>query len=532
MSTQLLLTFLCLVVIFLWRHWLLKNKHSPVYQWPLLGMLPSLLFNLSTIHDFFTQALRRTGGTFLLKGPSFINADYILTSDPANINHIFNKNAANYDKGPDFKAIMEAVGDGIFNVEGESWKLQRKLLHSLLNNSEFEGHAMHILTQKTRSTLMPVLDRAASRNNNDELVDLQDVFKRFMFDNMCLLVLGFDPHYLPAVESDDGGRLPDSACGKAFEVLEEVALCRHIVPMCVWRLQQRLQIGMEWKFSRAWSTLDQLLYGSIKRRKQELATKHSVDNDVTKRDKLDLLTQILVMKDEDDIGDKNIIDKTSDKFLRDTTFTLVAAGRDSITAGLTWLIWCVANHPYVEKRILEELRQVMTTRLSSKIDGEERGGFFRNEELNKLVYLHATACETLRLYPPVPFEHKCAMESDVLPSGHTIRKEDKILFSIYTMARMEEIWGEDCMEFKPERWISDKGTILHFPSYKFMTFLTGARTCLGKNMSFKQVKSLASALLWNYKFELIDDGSSVRPAVSMMLFMKDGLKMRVSKRDH
>ncbi|CAL1391704.1 unnamed protein product [Linum trigynum] len=525
MSTQLLLTFLSLV-IFLW-HWLLRNKHSPLYQWPLLGMLPSLLFNLSTIHDFITGALRRTGGTFLLKGPSFINADYLVTSDPTNINHIFNKNAANYEKGPDFKAIMEAVGDGIFNVEGESWKLQRKLLRSLLNNSEFEAHSTHILTQKMRSKLMPVLDRAA-RMDNDELVDLQDVFKRFMFDNMCLLVLGFDPHYLPAVGSDDG-KLPDNACGKAFEVLEEVALCRHIVPMCVWRLQQRLQIGMEWKFSRAWRTLDQLLYGSIKRRKQELATKH---NDVTKRDKLDLLTQILVMKDEDDGGDKNLIDKTSDKFLRDTTFTLLIAGRDTITAGLTWLIWSVTSHPVVEKRIIQELAQVMASRMSSATDGRERGGFLRSDELNNVVYLHATVCETLRLYPPVPFEHKCAVEADVLPSGHTVRKEERILFSIYTMARMEEIWGEDCMEFKPERWISEKGTMLHVPSSKFMTFLTGARTCLGKNMSFTQIKSLASALLWNYKFELIDDGSSGRPAVSMMLFMKDGLKMRVSKRDH
>ncbi|CAI0454922.1 unnamed protein product [Linum tenue] len=322
-------------------------------------------------------------------------------------------------------------------------------------------------------------------------------------------------------------------CGKAFDQLEEVVIYRFIVPMCVWRLQRRLKIGMEWKFIRAWSTLDQLLYGSINRKKQELATKNFVDNDVHKINKMDLVTQILIMEDEDDGGDEKFIDKTSNKFLRDTAFTLIAAGRDTVAAALTWLIWCVANHPVVEKRILEELKQVMAVRPSSAIDdGEEKGGFFRNDELNKLVYLHATVCETLRLYPPVPFEHKCTVEADVLPSGHTVRKEERIIFSIYAMARMEEIWGEDCLEFKPERWISEKGTILHVPSYKFMTFLTGTRTCLGKNMSFTQVKSLASALLWNYKFELINDGCSVKPAVGMVLFMKDGLKTRVSKRDH
>ncbi|CAI0454988.1 unnamed protein product [Linum tenue] len=534
MSTQLLLTFLYLAIFLC--YWLLRNKHSLLCQWPLLGMLPSLLVNVRALHDFITEGLRRAGGTFLFKGPSFIKADYLVMSDPANINHIFNKNAANYDKGRDFKAIMEALGDGIFNVDGDSWKLQRKLLHSLLNNSEFEGHSTQILTQKMRSTLMPVLDRAARRRRtteNDQLVDLQDVFKRFMFDNMCLLVLGFDPHYLPDVGSDDGGRLPDCECGKAFDVLERVAIYRHVVPVCLWRLQHRLGIGIEGECFRAWSTLDQFLYGSIKRKKQELATKHSVSNDVHERKKLDLLTQVLVMKDEDDGGDGKIIDKKSDRFLRDITLTLIAAGRDTITACLTWVIWCVANHPAIEKKILQELRQVMAARLlSSDIDGEERGGFFRNDELNKLVYLHATICETLRLYPPVPFEHKCAVEADVLPSGHTVRKEERIIFSIYGMARMEEIWGEDCLEFKPERWISEKGTILHVPSYKFMTFLAGARTCLGKNMSFTQVKSLASALLWNYKFELIDDGPYGRPTISLVLFMKEGLKTRVSKRDH
>ncbi|CAL1391701.1 unnamed protein product [Linum trigynum] len=532
MATELLLIFLSLVTIFL-CHWLLRNKHSPVYQWPFLGMLPGLLLSFynSTLHDFYTRALRRTGGTFLLKGPSFINADFMVTCNPANINHIFNKNATNFEKGRDFKDIMEAVGDGIFNVDGESWKFQRRLLHSLLNNPEFECHAMETLKMKMRTTLLPVLDKVARAGGEDEeVVELQDVFKRFMFDNMCLLVFGFDPQYL-LVESEAGGRLPESACGKAFDELGDMVIYRYTVPICVWRLQRRLRIGMEWKFIRGCSTVDQFLYGCIKMKKQELATKHPVNiHDAHTKNKMDLLTQVLVMKDEDGGGDGKIIDKKSNEFLRDTMFTLVAAGRDTITAGLTWLIWCVANHPAVEKRILEELRQVIEARPSKEVN--ERGGFLSNNELNKLAYLHATVCETLRLYPPVPFEHKIVVESDVLPSGHTVRKEERILFSIYAMARMEDIWGKDCMEFKPERWISERGTILHVPSYKFMTFLAGARTCLGKTMSFMQIKSMASALLWKYKFELTDNSPSARTTVGMVLYMKDGLKARVSRRDH
>ena len=89
------------------------------------------------------------------------------------------------------------------------------------------------------------------------------------------------------------------------------------------------------------------------------------------------------------------------------------------------------------------------------------------------VYLHGAICEALRLFPPLPFERKKAIKPDVLPSGHKIESNTMILYSFYAMGRCEEIWGEDCLEFKPERWISNKGQIVHVPSYKFISFNAG-----------------------------------------------------------
>uniref|UniRef100_A0A6N2MN06 Cytochrome P450 n=1 Tax=Salix viminalis TaxID=40686 RepID=A0A6N2MN06_SALVM len=47
---------------------------------------------------------------------------------------------------------------------------------------------------------------------------------------------------------------------------------------------------------------------------------------------------------------------------------------------------------------------------------------------------------------------------------------------------MKSIWGEDCQEFKPERWLSPEEDKFEAPKdgYKFVAFNAGPRTCLGE----------------------------------------------------
>lgn len=103
------------------------------------------------------------------------------------------------------------------------------------------------------------------------------------------------------------------------------------------------------------------------------------------------------------------------------------------------------------------------------------------------------------------------------------------MFLLYAMGRMESIWGDDCLEFKPERWISERGTIKHEPSYKFLAFNAGPRTCIGKEVAFMQVKAVAATIIHNYQVEVVED-HPIEPNVSVILYMKHGLKVRVNKR--
>ncbi|KAI9081593.1 hypothetical protein K1719_036479 [Acacia pycnantha] len=488
---QVIITAFAAIVFFLFHYYHRRRcckKHPFFTDWPILGMTPPILSNLGQIHDYVSQVLHFHGGTGNFLGPWFTQMNYVVTCDPKNVHHIMSKNFVNYVKGPEFREIFEALGDGIFTVDSDTWKYHRSLLHSLFTTKSFKSFVENTVQKKVVSCLIPLLDHIARHGIE---VDLQGVFNRFNFDTTCSTILGSDPKSLAA-------DFPKVACERAFSEVGECIFYRHTVPRRIWKLQRWLGIGAEKKMVEACKVFDQFLRESIASMKQELSKKNENNNKEE-----DCLLMVL-MREED--GKKDV----DDKFLRDTAFSLFAAGRDTITSALTWFFWLVATHPSVEAKILEEIKE-------------------QKESNKNQVYLHGALCEAVRLYPPIPLDRKQAIKQDVLPSGHEVSPDCMILLSVYAMGRHEAMWGKDCLEFKPERWISERGQIIHVPSYKFFSFNAGPRTCLGKDLSFIQMKIMATSIMWNYHVHVVED-HPISPTFSIALRMKDGLKVWITKR--
>jgi cytochrome P450 len=278
-------------------------------------------------------------------------------------------------------------------------------------------------------------------------------------------------------------------------------------------MQKWLQIGQEKKNKVAQENLHQFLSKCILYLKgDEEKTRSRSGEDVDERNSC-LLNALKIKEGSVE----------NEKYIRDTALNLLGAGNGTISSGLSWFFWLVSTHPIIEAKIIQEIKDICLTQDANLINN------LSLEKLDKLVYLHGAICETLRLYPPVPFQHKCAIKSDILPSGDHVSPNTKLIFSMYAMGRLKRIWGKDSLEFKPERWISDKGQIIHEPSYKFIAFNAGPRSCLGKDISFVQMKMVAAAMLWNFRIQVVE-GHSVTPRISILLRMKHGLKVKVSKR--
>ncbi|CAI8605310.1 unnamed protein product [Vicia faba] len=487
------------ILVFLFIHFWRRNRDEILPNWPIIGMLPVLLRHMSDLHDHITLVMNIHGGTFRFQGPWFTDTSFIVTADPINVEHITCKNFGNYGKGYNFQEIFNFFGDSILTVNSHVWKQERIMVQSILKRKSFNNLFQKTIQNKLVNCLLPFLNDVSKLGIQ---VDLQDVFGRFTFDNIIVTLFGFDPNSLPIKFSE----LRDISYLKSPHVIEQVIFYRHFIPVCLWRVQKWLRVGPENKYKVASENLNRFLSERIS------AFSKRKDMDECFFDMMKALTK-----------EENGKEEMSEKYVRDTAATLLLAGNSPVTSGLSWFFWLVSNHPIVEAKIIQEIKDSYPTQEENLITS------LCLEEVDKLVYLHAAICEALRLYPPIPFEHICAIKSDVLPSGQDVSPNTKLIYFMYSMGRMEEIWGEDCKEFKPERWISPRGKIIHVPSYKFVTFNAGPRSCLGKNLAFFQMKMVAAAMLWMFQIQVVE-GHPVTPKLSISLGMKHGLKVKVTKR--
>ncbi|KAL2895695.1 Cytochrome P450 98A2 [Bienertia sinuspersici] len=507
------LNYISIVILFSFTLfcYLFWAKDGVPINWPFIGMHLAILKNVHRFHDFVIELMEKSPKmTCCFRGPWFTNMSFIITVNPTNIHHVFSKSFANYNKGPKFHEIFENLGDGIFNAESNVWEYHRKMAHSFLNHPNFQTTLINTIRDEMENWLIPLFDHV-SKNNIE--IDLLDVFKRFTYDNSCTILMNHNPNYL----SID---FPPTPFSKAIGDLEALMFKRHVTPSFIWKSLNWLGVGDERKYKQDCKAQDDFLYKSIAMKREERSS--SIPNepkkDVDEVTYNDLLALYMIEQE----NGKTPINTNGDKFLRDSMLSFVSAGGQTTSVAFSWFFYLLSKNPQVTTKIREELKDIMAQN-QEKIDG-----FLKNfnEYNNKLVYLHAAICESLRLYPPVAFNHKASISSDILPSGHQLKKDMHILFDTYAVGRMKLIWGDDCNEFKPERWISERGKVKLEPSYKFIAFGAGPRICQGKDMAFTQLKFVIATILQKYDIEAVQ-GQQVIPELSVTLNMKHGFKFNL-----
>ncbi|MBA0862023.1 hypothetical protein Goshw_003581 [Gossypium schwendimanii] len=510
MDASVALMILSAVVVYLvWFKFIARSLNGP-RVWPLLGSLPGLIENSNCMHEWIADNLRACGGTyqtciaaipFLARKQGLVT----VTCDPKNLEHILKGRFDNYPKGPFWQAVFhDLLGDGIFNSDGDTWLFQRKTAALEFTTRTLRQAMSRWVNRAIKQRFWPILETAQLQGKP---VDFQDLLLRLTFDNICGLTFGKDP------QTASPG-LPENGFATAFDRATEATLQRFILPEIIWKLKKWLGLGMEVKLSRSLDHMDKFLSEIINTRKLELLRRHQgeIPHD-------DLLSRFMK---------KN--ESYSDEFLRHVALNFILAGRDTTSVALCWFFWLVSQNSRVEEKIITEITTIlMETRGTDTSKWVNEPLVF--EEVDRLIYLKAALSETLRLYPSVPQDSKHVIADDVLPNGTFVPAGSNVTYSIYSAGRMKFIWGDDCLEFKPERWLSEDGKKFEpKDSYRFVTFNAGPRICLGKDLAYLQMKSIAAAVLLHHRLT-VAAGHRVEQKMSLTLFMKYGLCMDVHPRN-
>ncbi len=191
---------------------------------------------------------------------------------------------------------------------------------------------------------------------------------------------------------------------------------------------------------------------------------------------------------------------------------IFAAGHETSANGLAWTLFLLSQHPRITRDLVDELESTL------------HGDAPDVEQLPRLELLDAVVKESLRLFPPVPMNHRLAAEDCAL-GGYPVERGTELFSSIYHTHRLAD-WFSEPERFRPERW----QTIEPGP-YVYNPFGAGPRMCIGASFASMEMKIILAMLLQRFRFEL-KPGARIDRTVSITLSARHGLPMRVHRQDH
>eukprot|EP00261_Vitis_vinifera_P040195 XP_019081438.1 PREDICTED: cytochrome P450 704C1 isoform X3 [Vitis vinifera] len=464
---------------------------------PIAGTVLHQLANYPSLHHYMTDLAGKHRTYRLL---SFLRSE-VYTADPINVEYILKTNFPNYGRGWYHHTVLEdLLGDGIFTVDGDLWRQQRKL-----SSYEFTKMLKDFscgIFGSNAAKLAGVISEAAASNQS---MEIQGLFMKSMMDSVFKVVLGVE------LDSICGTNQEGTQFSNSFDEANELTFYRYVD--LFWKAKRFLNVGSEAKLRNSIKVVDQYVNKVIQSKIEEI---HKLQEVSVPMKKGDVLSRFLELR------------KTDPKYLKDIILSFIIAGKDTTALTLSWFLYMLCKHPPIQEKIAQEVKEATKARDASTLD--ELAASITEESLDKMQYLHAALTETLRLYPPVPVDGKLCLSDDTWPDAFSVRKGDIVAYQPYAMGRMAFLWGTDAEDFRPERWLDENGIFCPESPFKFTAFQAGPRVCLGKDFAYRQMKIFAAILLSSFIFKLSDENKAVNYKTMINLHIDGGLDVHASHR--
>jgi cytochrome P450 len=421
-----------------------------------------LNFSLRRTHRFQRDTLRTTlayreryGDVFSVR--MFHRATVVMLGPEAN-HFVTVSGAENFSwrEGMFGEQLIPLIGDGLITTDWEYHDRARKIMMPAFHRARMDA-AVAVMADEAQRALRPW--------RPGETVDVYRWIRDLSMSIAMRALMGLDPRR--------------GSIGHEAATAFERALAFYDTE--TWWMLLRGP-GSPWsRMQKARRDLDRIVYGEIARRRAHRgAHPDGPGRGAEEPSGSDVLSMLIEARDEDGEG-------FTDRELRDQAMHLLFGGHDTSSSTLSFLVYELAGHPEVARRVRAEQDRVLGGR-SPTVD----------ELTSELPELHMALDETLRLYPPVWFGPRKSVKAFEF-SGHHIPAGTHIMHSSWASHRLPEVFP-DPDAFIPERFTPEGRREL--PKGAYIPFGGGQRICIGKRFGQLVVKSVASALLQRFEFDL------------------------------
>ncbi|BFZ06894.1 hypothetical protein BsWGS_09933 [Bradybaena similaris] len=166
---------------------------------------------------------------------------------------------------------------------------------------------------------------------------------------------------------------------------------------------------------------------------------------------------------------------------------LFNAGTETTGTTIYWCILYMLNYPEVQKKIFDEIKDKVGTDRTPTM-----------QDKTQLIYLRAVIMETQRLGSIVPLSLTHMVSEEATLRGYTLPKGTWVIPNLDSVLHDKNIWGEDVLRFRPERFIDDQGKLKN--PEEFIPFSMGRRACLGESLAKMELFLFLSNMFQRFKF--------------------------------
>lgn len=477
---------------------------------PLLKSLVDIASSLDHFHDWlFEQCVEFNHRPWMYHIPGV--PKYVVLSSPEIIEDVMSTQSHIFLRGPTNQYISyDIFGKGMIIADGEQWFYHRKTASHLFSMQAMKD-AMDSTVQEKLGIFLDVLDIYHKRGKP---FSLKKELLHFTMDVTSKTGFGVDLNTL----KNSPDRETDHEFLEAFDNACVGFAVRIKTPIWMWRIKRFLNIGWEKVFRNDIATMHNFINRVIMesmQKKTELAAKGEKTDE---KDLISIFMQSNLRKTENlQIDDDDVT------IMRDMVMTFIFAGKDTIAHSMCWFIVMMNRYPAVLQKIREEMKE----KIPGLFTGEIRVP--TQEQVRNLVYLEAVVKENLRLTPSTGFIGRECMQDTTLVDGTFVEKGQVVMISSYCNGRNKQSWGDDALEFKPERMIDpETGKLRVLSAFKFSAFGSGPHVCIGQRFAMMQLKMTLATLFSKYEIKTIEDPWKLTYEFSIAIPVKGHMEVEIT----